>query len=621
MAVDHVRIFLVSCNVLALVVGHVAHEWGEAPLWETTEGPVRGFTTTTNEKKVDVFYGIPFAKPPIGDLRYRQPEPIVRRGYTLNATKLPNSCIQINDEFFGDFSGATMWNANTPTSEDCLYLNVWVPRTNPPYKDKAVMVWIYGGAFYSGSSTLDIYMAHHLAVENDVIVVSIQYRVGTLGFLTLETSEAPGNAGLGDQRMALEWISKNIEKVGGSPENVTIMGESAGAVSVGLLLLCNTCRNYFQKAILQSGSPQAKWGALPKHTLVLRSRLLASFLGCSKDGDDGYVARCMRTKNATDFLKKEQTISTGMVQFPFVPTVDGVLISRDPKESLDHDLFPQIPILIGSNENEATYFMLYFAEWFRMNTSSPISKTLYPEIVAQMFDYYPYFPESMSKIGKDAIAFHYRDWVNPDDEILLRKSLDRAISDFYFVCPVNYFAKAFARKNLPVYYYWFNHRWSASPWPEWAGVLHADEIWFTFGHPMNGSLSFTEAEKKLSRDMMRYWTNFAKTGNPNKSPGQDPVNEWPLFREHEQAYLNLTIASTSPGYPWGFAPRAQDCAFWDIYLPQLLTQTRNITDAETEWKMQFNEWKTKYIVDWKTQFDSFLHNYQRRMGSCSGGKP
>lgn len=503
-----------------VTLGHLVMLWyviqvsGDGPIIDTDKGKVRGFTETINGKKVDIFYGIPFAAPPLGELRFRPPVQNEPWNGILDATQQPNSCFQGVDEHFGNFTGSNMWNPNTPVSEDCLYLNVWVPRTNPPYKDKAVMVWIYGGGFYSGSNTLDIYQASYLAVENDIIVVSMQYRVGALGFLALNTPEAPGNAGIWDQRMSLDWVSRNIHNFGGSPYNVTLMGESAGAVSVGIFLICDICRSLFQRAILQSGAPQAKWGVLHKDVMTSRSEQFAQAVGCDEDTDHDYLVKCLRSLPYTaNIINKEGRSASGIIQFPFVPIVDGVLLRQDPAQMLRNGNFKKAPLLLGSNENEGTFFMVYSHEIYNLKNPPAITSSIYKTLIENpMFLYYPHFPHKLNDFGREAIMFYYKDWLNPDNQTAMSLSLDRAVSDCYFVCPVNELARTYATHNMPVYYYWFSQRWTANPWPEWMGVLHADEMWYTFGHALNQSHSFTEEEKQLSRRMMTYWTNFAKTG-------------------------------------------------------------------------------------------------------------
>lgn len=171
----------------------------------TNKGRVRGTTLVSpTGKKIDAWLGIPYAQPPVGALRFRLPRPAEAWTQVFNATQPPNSCVQIVDTMFGDFPGATMWNPNTKITEDCLFLNVVVPRPRP--KKAAVMVWIFGGGFYSGTSTLDVYDLRTLVAEENIILVSMQYRVASLGFLYMGTEDAPGNVGLHDQNLALRYL-------------------------------------------------------------------------------------------------------------------------------------------------------------------------------------------------------------------------------------------------------------------------------------------------------------------------------------------------------------------------------------------------------------------------------
>ena len=214
----------------------------------TNTGKVKGKTVTTPiGGEVDAWYSIPYAKPPVGELRFRHPRPIDRWNEVKDTTGLPNSCWQTVDDFFGNFEGATMWNANTPMSEDCLYLSVIVPK--PRAKNVPVVVWVYGGGFYSGTSTLDVYDYRILAENQDVIVVAPHYRVANLGFMYLGTGDVPGNSGLFDQLLAFQWIHDNIAFFGGNPNNITLMGESAGAAAISMHLLSPLSRNLSNQSV------------------------------------------------------------------------------------------------------------------------------------------------------------------------------------------------------------------------------------------------------------------------------------------------------------------------------------------------------------------------------------
>nr|CDS26690.1 acetylcholinesterase [Hymenolepis microstoma] len=210
------------------------------------------------DKSVDAYLGIPFAEPPIGKLRFAPPQPIRPWTGTRNAMTRCKACVQYN---FGSFDNANLaakiWVNNTEMSEDCLYLNVWTPSSKSD-GSKAVMVWIYGGGYFSGTPNLDIYDGRFLVAMEDVVVVSMNYRLGPFGFLYLK-SHVEGNMGLKDQQLALKWVKDNIAVFNGDPDRITVFGESAGAVSVSLQYLNPNSRSYFNRFILQSGGAFNRW--------------------------------------------------------------------------------------------------------------------------------------------------------------------------------------------------------------------------------------------------------------------------------------------------------------------------------------------------------------------------
>ena len=554
------------------------------------------------------FLGIPFAEPPTGRRRFRRPEAIARRWTdAYNATSLPNSCHQAPDLFFGaDFAGSNMWNPNTAVSEDCLYLNVWVPSTttatttttttttsgfdggNRKSKDKArkqlaVMVWIFGGGFYSGTTTLDVYDGRILASANGVVVVSIGYRVGALGFLCLDPSSPTStcNVGLYDQLLALDWIRRNVAGFGGDPDRVTLFGESAGAASVGLHLVSPLSGDKFQRAVLQSGSSTAPWAL----TTVAEARrraveLAVNYLDCPPVAGDDELVDCLRRVDARR-LVDAQWVARGILQFPFLPVVDGRFLVETPAASVAGGRFKRCPLVVGSNLNEASWFLVYdlperltiqradrpreaadfssasvvataaaaaasdgngggsggdlVGEGYanrahdggasgnaRMTsstasgtTATTMSRETFTQCLTALFFYFPQYRDRLnSSVARDAIAFQYTDWTasSPDDGAANARRLDAAVTDYHFVCPLNELAGAYAGAGLPVYKYRFTHRYAANPWPAWMGVLHGDDVLFAFGRVLRPELNFTDDERRLGRRMMKYWTNFAKTG-------------------------------------------------------------------------------------------------------------
>ncbi|XP_076648871.1 acetylcholinesterase [Halictus rubicundus] len=543
---------------------------------QTRKGKVRGKTmTATTGKEVDAWLGIPYAQKPVGLLRFRHPRPATRWQGILNATTMPNSCVQILDTVFGDFAGATMWNPNTPRSEDCLYVNVVAPHPRPT--NAAVMVWIFGGGFYSGSATLDVYDHKTLVSEENVILVSMQYRVASLGFLYFGTSDVPGNAGLFDQMMALQWVRDNIAAFGGNPDNVTLFGESAGAVSVSMHLLSPLSRHLFNQAIMQSGSPTAPWAIISREESIVRGIRLAEAVGCPHDRNNlQAVIDCLLAQDALDLVKNEWG-TLGICEFPFVPVIDGAFLDETPQQSLATSSFKKANIMMGSNSEEGFYFIIYYlTELFRIDGSEDV-KVSREQFVSAISELNPY----VSQLGRQAIIYEYTDWLHPDDPHANRNALDKIVGDYQFTCNVNEFAERYAETGNTVYMYYYKHRSANNPWPRWTGVMHADEISYIFGEPLDTSKGYTRQEVALSKKMMKYWSNFAKTGDPNV--GEDSSSStwdvhWPVHTAASKEYLTLDTESTTIGN----GLRVKQCTFWKKYLPHLLSATAKLDRSSKE---------------------------------------
>jgi len=532
---------------------------------DTNKGKIRGVTLkSATNKDVDVWYGIPYAQPPVGDLRFRHPRPIDAWKEVKETTKKPNTCVQVIDTMFPGFSGSEMWNANTLMTEDCLYLNVAVPRPHP--RNSAVMVWIYGGGFYSGTSTLDVYDPRVLASEENVIVVAIQYRVASLGFMFFDTEDVPGNAAMFDQLMALQWIKDNIGQFGGNPDNITIFGESAGGASVSLHLLSPLSRNLFNQAVMQSASALVPWGIITKEESILRGLRLAEVLKCPHDRKNlRATIECLRSKNATDLVNSEwQGIAFGCAEFPFVPVIDGAFLDETPQKSLDTKNFKKTNVMMGANKDEGVFFIMYYlTDLFKNEETVFVNREDFIKSVGDLNLY-------VKNVGREAIIYEYTDWLQPTDPLKNRDALDRMVGDYAFTCPVVDFAHRYAETGNNVYFYYFNERASNNPWPTWTGVLHGDEIAFIFGDPLNKSRNYDGPEVALSKRMMSYWANFAKTGNPSLSAdGTWTPIYWPIHSptKREVLELNANVSRVLEGH------RVKKCAFWKKFLPRLLSLT------------------------------------------------
>ncbi|XP_059085955.1 acetylcholinesterase-like [Tigriopus californicus] len=539
----------------------------------TRSGRIRGVRQKGgNGKDVDMWWGVPYAEPPVGDLRFRAPQPVKRWKGIKDALDKPNSCVQISDTMFPGFSGAEMWNANTRQSEDCLYLNIAVPTTK--LNNSAVMVWIYGGSFYSGTSTLDVYDPKILASEQNIIVASLQYRVASLGFLYLGDEGVDGNAGLLDQRLAIKWIRDNIHVFGGNPNNITLFSESAGSASVAFHLLAPGSNPFFSQAILQSAAATNQWSMVTKKEAKLKAMRLAELLKCPHSQEEmTYMVDCLRNANATEMVNKEwDGIAFGIMGCPFTPVYDGVFFPESPKKALEKRHFKNTNILLGTNRNEGYYFIIYYlTDVFRVKGNITIKRSQFETLVKELNLY-------VKSVGIQAIIYEYTSWLSPNNTEEMMKALDMMVGDYQFTCPTIEFADSYAENFNNVYQYLFDHRASNHPWPDWTGVLHGDEISFIFGEPLNTNLNFTEEEKTFSRDVMTYWANFAKTGNPNKFPnGSWTKVYWPVHSALNREYLTLNLHNKSRGN--GF--RARKCAFWNNYLPNLLASNEPTNECSS----------------------------------------
>ncbi|XP_015980247.2 acetylcholinesterase isoform X2 [Rousettus aegyptiacus] len=552
--------------LLFLLGGRAEHLEDPELLVTVRGGQLRGIRLTAPGGPVSAFLGIPFAEPPVGPRRFLPPEPKQPWSGVLDATTFQSVCYQYVDTLYPGFEGSEMWNPNRELSEDCLYLNVWTPYPRPT-SPTPVLVWIYGGGFYSGASSLDVYDGRFLAQAEGTVLVSMNYRVGAFGFLALPGSrEAPGNVGLLDQRLALQWVQENVAAFGGDPMSVTLFGESAGAASVGMHLLSPPSRGLFHRAVLQSGAPNGPWATVGMGEARRRATLLARLVGCPPGGagsNDTELVACLRTRPAQDLVDHEWHVlpQESVFRFSFVPVVDGDFLSDTPEALINTGDFHNLQVLVGVVKDEGSYFLVYGAPGFSKDNESLISR-------AQFLAGVRVGVPQVSDLAAEAVVLHYTDWLHPEDPARLREAMSDVVGDHNVVCPVAQLAGRLAAQGARVYAYIFEHRASTLSWPLWMGVPHGYEIEFIFGLPLEPSLNYTIEERAFAQRLMRYWANFARTGDPN-DPGDPKAPKWPPYTGAAQQYvsLNLRPLEVRRGL------RAQACAFWNGFLPKLLSAT------------------------------------------------
>ncbi|XP_062978238.1 cholinesterase-like isoform X4 [Elgaria multicarinata webbii] len=515
----------------------------DAAVVVSNSGPIKGKHLPTGFGSVSAYLGIPYAEPPLGNLRFQKPLPHQPWSQILEAISFGNACPQF---VLHDIPDAHMWAPNQPLSEDCLFLNVWVPHPQSS-SPKPVLVWIHGGGFFTGTSSLDLYNGAGLAAYENVIVVSMNYRLGALGFLSLPPA-APGNMGLLDQQLALKWVKENAAAFGGDCTRVTIFGHSAGAASVGFHLLSPTSQPLFAQAVLQSGTPNAVWAWISPEEAKQKALNFSQMLGCG-EGPENAVVSCLQEKDAMEFAQYEGSMfqkSKFFLDFPFVPTRDKDFLSDDPQNLLEARCIQVKPILMGVTSDEGSTFP---AHHFPGTNQSLITWEQLLKGVSMTV-------RKATEEAVQAVALKYSE--EGHDPARYRLAMTQCWGDYFSVCPAVEFAAKFRQCGSPVYLYYFRHYTSGSVWPEWVGAPHGAEVPYVFGtleSAVGVNQTYTEAEAVLSRRMLRSWAEFSRSGNPTGSVANEV--QWPLYNATQQNFFNL---STEPSLIMETSP-ARHCSF------------------------------------------------------------
>jgi para-nitrobenzyl esterase len=473
-------------------------------------GTIEGLAA--EEPGVSAFLGIPFAAPPVGALRWREPQPVAPWDGVRKATEFGPRPMQ------GSLYSDMVFRDSGP-SEDCLYLNVWTPAKSAKAR-LPVMVWIYGGGLEAGSASEPRQDGEHLATKG-VVVVSMNYRLGIFGFfahpwLTAEAGGGPlGSYGIMDQVAALRWVGRNIAAFGGDPGNVTIFGESAGSYSVSVLMATLAARGLFQKAIGESGS-MVGTRRLPTE----RNTRVYTLAQAEEKGIEfsvGVGARTLgdlRAIKATELLREAKGSSYKEKGRDPPIIVDGRLLPKDPYTVFSEGSQAHVPLLAGWNADENRAYTI-------VGRKRPTPKGFVESVRAR----YPAFADELLKV-----------YPASTDEEAARSVGDMACDGFIVASIWNWIQKHLATGDSPVYVYRFDRAVPISPGTSIngtrvtsadTGATHASEIPYVFGAlGVNKSAPWTAGDWALSDTIETYWSNFAKKGNPNGGG----VPRWPRYK-------------------------------------------------------------------------------------------
>jgi para-nitrobenzyl esterase len=476
---------------LCIVLLLTSCAWAASVPVQTESGKIAG-AQAEQDSAVMVYKGIPYAAPPVGKLRWRAPQPASPWQGVKAMETFGNTCLQPKGR--GSKKGM---------SEDCLFLNIWTPAESQDEK-LPVMFWIHGGGFTGGSGNLN---GRPLA-EKGVVLVSINYRLGPLGFfahplLSRESDRGvSGNYAILDMIYALKWVQKNIAQFGGDPGNVTIFGESAGGTAVYILCSSDLTEGLFHKAIAES--PWVTDGAISPLTRPAYERESVEATGVRiadalLEGAD-VTLDTLRSIDANDLVLKTAT------GFRLPAAIEGYVLKDNPANLFEKGLQQSRPFMAGTNTDEGTMF------------SGGARKMSVEDYQGEIRDRF--------KESADAILDTYE--VTSKDQI--KQAVNQSINDAWFAQPARWMARGMSRKHKDTYLYHFAHQ--SMNWPA-GGSAHAAELAFVFGNL--AAEKETPSYKALSQTMMTYWTQFAKTGNPNAKG----LPQWPQYEKTTD--LNIVL--------------------------------------------------------------------------------
>lgn len=515
-----------SCVAILLIATCAASDI----IVSTTNGCLRGISRKVLDKPVEVFLGIPYGKPPVGNLRFRRAQAIESWDGVYDATTAKNSCMQPRVP--------RGFHIPTTLSEDCLYLNVWTPKASNALR-LPVLVWFHGGMFRLGSAYEARYNGSALAALNDVVVVSCNFRMSSFSFIDGTHPEMTGNLALWDQLLVLQWIQSNIRVFGGDPDSVTAFGESSGAMFIHAHLLSPHSRGLIHRIFLMSGtmSSDACVDSVPENREVWNA--IAASLRCSTSSTDlrtsaGEVLDCLRERSADELCAATKSTLR--------PTFETEFIPCRPSFAMKEGFFHVVDAMVSVTANEGAFIFLMQPDEGLFQED--LSGYKWEALEAQLWNFIrPFVKEQYFPL-----VANYTKSVPAGDNEALRKAIGDFLTHHHFYCPSRFFAEKLSAKGGKVFAMVFGYRSEKSMMPKWFGATHTQEIPFVFGIPYLEPTNYTDSDRAFSAYSMKTLVSFARNGKPKLHDGE----EWlPFSAEHPHFMWleegNYTTANNFPG--------------------------------------------------------------------------
>jgi len=509
---------------------------------QTKNGPVQGIVA---DNGVQRFFGIPFAAPPVGKLRFQRPQPPQTWSSVRQCVEPAASCPQY---LVGNLELG---------HEDCLYLDIYLPPNFDPLGPTKlpVMFWIYGGGFTMGDALeFGMYNGKYL-VEHGVILVAVNYRLGSLGYLALDELKAEdpqgstGNYGMLDQTTGLQWVHDNIGAFGGNASRVTVFGESAGAFSTCWHLASPTSKGLFQAAIMESGTCDSHMFYPSYSDAVSFSHFFLQSYNCNQTG--AALLACIRNLSVHDLVTVKADIKPFAgyhpplyPEMPWGMTIDKVTTLDLPLNRIKQGLGNNVPLIIGTNHDEGTAFVGAMTSVVG-NVTFPISDAELVRILQHFFT-----PAQVTQIQAQ--------YAKPAQCKYNVECLSLVLRDYFFLCASRRVARTFAANHIPVYLYQFVYN-KDFIWKTPLGDFHASELFFVFDD--YEALHFTQNDIDMSKSFQDYWTNHAKFGNPSPG-GNASLLSWPQWTPDTESNVVMDVPLAVNTHL-----ETSHCDFWDTITP------------------------------------------------------